>query len=208
MNKKLIFLLPAFMIILFLHPLKSFALGIGPFTSFGIGHSTYENGIYDDTKEFDLFAMRYTFGLVMDTAVAMDKVFNYRMYLGYGFGDIEVKKESTDTRYHHIYDLSMYNDFGFGIIKTQYIRFWLGPQFGIRYSNETNVDRYWEFGMAVGLVMGININIEEVITIFFDGGVRFHISFAERPFFHYGYEGFINGGIMFRIEDTYSSSKS
>ena len=202
------------LLITLLIPSVSMAIGIGPYGSFGIGKSKfeYENEDANYKKHWKLFSMCYSFGLMIDTAVAKDKLFNYRMKMGYGLGTVEVKRQRTDTttgltttvkEKNQVYDLSMYNDFGFGIVRSRYIRFWLGPQFGINYSDEVNSDDFESFSFKLGPVFGLNINAPKVFTFTIDFGIRFHMSFASEPGVHFGYEGFVTAGALFRIEDEF-----
>ncbi len=63
-------------------------------------------------------------GMVVDTCVVREKVFNYRMNLGYNrlFSGFDINR------------INLINTFGFAAVRTNTIRFWLGPQFGIRYA--------------------------------------------------------------------------
>jgi len=195
----------------------SYATGIGVFGSFGYGETEAElegSNTFGENfiKNYDLDNTRYIFGFVMDTAVAENTLFNYRLQLGYGRGtiDFNYRREDTDTHSvtrnqysYSIWDISLVHSFGFGIVRTQYVRLWLGPQIGLNYSDDLNGSQYGEFGIKFGLVAGINVNIGNFISLFVDGGIRYQISFAKEPWFHNGYEGFVDTGIMFRIGDRY-----
>ena len=63
----------------------------------------------------------------LDSAVAKDKLFNYRMNLGYE----HVPRGSTDSTFAMFNGGSFENIFGFGVYRSKLMRVWLGPSLRI-----------------------------------------------------------------------------
>lgn len=134
-------------------------------------------------------------GLVWDTNLAYNRVFNYRMELGVNYVSIGSIGDSIGVSWVHY--------FGFGIVRTKMVRLWIGPQFTV-------------IGLAsgvtgaiggMGFAMGLNLNFGNVFTLFFTGSGRFIGGIADGNGV-YGADGMINMGIMFRVaKDVYSSSR-
>ena len=62
-------------------------------------------------------------GLALDTAVAKDKLFNYRMNLGYE----NTRERYQDVEFARFHQGSFENIFGFGVYRSKLMRVWLGP---------------------------------------------------------------------------------
>lgn len=185
----------------------AYALGLGLHLSAGGGGGEDWNGAGFKTREIE-----YGGGIVFDTNLSGEKKFNYRLELDYrnlhtnfGWMDIYI------FNYANIIDfmgvpipqnipvqifklknprvasntLNLTNTFGFGIIRTRGIRFWLGPQFIIKgYLH--GVMGFWA---GTGLAAGVNFNILEFLTLSVSaaaqvgGGLKFysHISIDLMP---------------------------
>lgn len=166
-----------------------------------LGLGVYADGAYNKfsvsgeggTADIDDFGFVGA-GLVLDTCVARDKLFNYRLGLGY---QKDVKYPDLGT-----HKISMNNYFGFGVVRMEKFRWWLGPQLGLRYyiieSEDGNMD---EAGGNVGLATGFNINLGKVFTLGLELGFRYNFLFRE-PLIH-GPEGHGALVFLFRINDTY-----
>ncbi len=129
--------------------------------------------------EEDADATRNLFGLglLIDTAVAKDKLFNYRLQLGVAFGSLSIDGTQYDksiglTEYH------MYHSFGFGIVRTDGLRLWFGPQLGLgqargsySYAGKSGME-YIETFASIGAVLGLNIHVSERASFGFSGGAR------------------------------------
>lgn len=199
-------------------PAAAHAAGMGVYGSYAGGkswqHVDARDWGGDFEKNWTVDHSRGNFGLVVDTCVAGDKSFNYRMNVGHGYGTVDVTRKRRDLvtdlvttkRYHYfVYDWHFYNTFGIGVVRTKLIRFFLGPQIGICYMNDVNAARYSEFSFKLGLDFGLNINVGSFFTISPDGGVRFVGNIGTNPMTSYGYEGFATLAFIFRMGDTYSA---
>lgn len=147
-------------------------------------------------------------GLVVDTNLAKDDLFNYRLNLGYDYIRFNFNNSSgvTDAKFHRI---NIFNNFGFGVVRNKLLRFWLGPQLGLRFQfgdvtwknhplatsyvikltesmlgpsaairyhfwkdHEQNKNVFMS-GLSLGLAMGLNLNLTELITLSFEAGARY-----------------------------------
>ena len=203
-------------------PVVAFAAGLGVYGSFDLGqaHVTEKGSDFflDEltlyNRKFWMRQERTDFGLVFDTTVAQDSLFNYRLNIGAGFGQVGVKKTQREAYFglydymnpsirakyvFRIFDIQMFHSFGFGIVRTPVFRLWLGPQFGYGYAD----GGYGEVYFKLGPIIGFNFNIGDVATLFFDMGFRLHTAVAKIPTAFVGYSAFANAGILFRINDKY-----
>jgi hypothetical protein len=221
--KMKMYLLRSIVCFLFLiSPAFSFAAGLGVYGSFDLGQARvtdkgsdlflWELTLYE--RKFWMRQERTDFGLVVDTTIAKDSLFNYRLNIGAGFGQVGVKKTQRELYFgildygnpsirakyvFRIFDIQMFHSFGFGIVRTPLFRLWVGPQFGYGYAD----GGYGEVYFKLGPIIGLNFHVSEVVTLFFDAGFRLHTAVAKIPSFFTGYSAFANVGILFRINDTY-----
>lgn len=195
--------------------IPAMAIGIGGAFSAGV------TKVYCfDASEGDGDGLSYGGSLVFDTAVANNSLFNYRLNLAILAVDQETSEGSRDYKTEGV-RYALYNSFGFGVVRTETVRFWLGPQFGLYYADvdttETKqVISYYGLmpsetkkkyddggiGSSMGLVLGLNLNMGPVVTLGFDGGVRAFVTSTKLDG-NYGPEGFINVSLIFRINDNY-----
>ncbi len=117
---------------------RSFALGVGLYTR-GSGSISTMN--FNPNKgggvDYILGA-----GLVLDTAVAKNKHFNYRLYLGY---DTVMDSGGRLFDKFNMHRAVFTNTFGFAVHASKYIRLWLGPvvSFQVQYGNAKYSDYYY-----------------------------------------------------------------
>ncbi len=195
-------------------PQRANAFGIGVFVPvYGTGGGTYT---WDDEGNETDYDLSYSggFGIVLDTKVAKKGLFNYRLNLGYHkathtYNDYDVE----DFKYY-----TMDHSFGFGIVKTRFLRLWMGPQLRLAYMNYEISDdsgTYSQYGLGFGIapVLGANFNFGKVFTVAMDLGYRFS-SYAGTAEFDGSYYDtndftkssqtfFVNLSLIFRIGDYY-----
>ena len=188
----------------------STAFGLGAFYNFyGSGESDLEidfDDPFDFEKEFD--GDYSGFGFVLDTSVARDRVFNYRLNFGYKQVDFEYKDFDVDMS-----GISIENTFGFGVFRNKALRVWLGPQINLNYltGDDNWGDDYWTVGLGLGIVAGINIHAGPVVSICFDLGWRHNMNWGDYERYDDDYNLTIDGNeifttisILFRMGgDTY-----
>jgi hypothetical protein len=147
-------------------------------------------------------------GFVLDTAVAKDTLFNYRLNLGIGGFVADFDQIDEDLEMGGVV---LDNTFGFGVVRTDTVRLWLGPQIRIAYYTGEFEDS--DFGMdivEVGLapVLGLNLHVGQTVTFSFSAGYRISGYAGEDDDSNdvegTGEEFFGNIGLIFRLAgDSY-----
>jgi hypothetical protein len=142
-------------------------------------------------------------GVIIDTNCAGKGIFNNRLSIGWSTpvysrdGQIKRDKGSALTS-----DISLVNTFGFGLVRREYFRFWLGPGLGMhshyyRYNPKPTENfiyditaHSWEyfpvrsktatslFGVSLGLALGGNINCAHDITLSIEAGARYYFYYG------------------------------
>ena len=146
----------------------------------------------------------------MDSNLAQDRLFNYRLNVGYDKLDVEGDDWNDTTL--ELGGLVIDNTFGFGVLRTETFRLWLGPQVRLGfYGGETDNSgtkleaALFAFGLAP--VVGANWNLGDSFTLSLVAGYRF-MGFAggvdlsddsdDGTFTGSGNMGFLNLSAMFR----------
>jgi hypothetical protein len=177
------------------------ALGLGGYYNLGWGDGEieYDDDYYD--HEFDIEPDYKTkiIGFMLDTNVARDSVFNYRLNIALDKLDFGGRRSKKIDGY------VMDHTFGFGVLRNQYVRLWLGPQISLSYYNEDDFD-FDLFGLGFGPAVGVNIHAGDKVSFTVTSGYKYNLLFGSdfRDDFT-GYEGqyYINFGVLFRINDVY-----
>ena len=150
---------------------ESLAMGLGGYYTFGSGSGTWTiNTEGSDDNDIDTDDSGTGFGFILDTAVAKDKLFNYRLGVGMEKKEYEIDDGPTLKVDNFVMD----NDFGFGVYRSPNFRLWLGPELKISYGTES-VDGldYSVVSIGVGPVVGLNYNIGERLTLGVKSGYLF-----------------------------------
>ncbi len=207
MNNRTCLLILIFLISFAIFSKQAYATGIGPFIYFG-GSNVEMQGM-KKTGTMGLGA-----GLLVDTSVARDKLFNYRLNLSYTY----------DFYNASLHLAKMNHAFGLGVYRTNRMRIWFGPQLGLGYiygevKNDT-VRTYSLANLYIGFVCGVNIHLNQVISLAIDAGYNFgtftstqvvsektdatskRVNFEFKPNFPY-HEGYLAFGVIFRIRETF-----
>ena len=146
-------LILALIIGLFFFSESLYALGIGFYADFnsGLTFGTYRNSHWAPGG-----------GMIIDTNLAKDNIFNYRLELGYDLFNVSwFPGSSTDYYFDACNKISSNHYFGFGVIRNKNIRFWIGPN--IEVSGLFAQGHNGIFG-GIGFAMGTNFNISDVFT--------------------------------------------
>lgn len=169
-------------------PVSSSAVGLGVY----VGESRVEYDTDFDSIDADI----RSFGFVLDSAVAADRVFNYRLELGYGRSEYDLPLDMTIKT--DVYTIN--NTFGFGVVRTRVVRLWLGPQLGIYYEDG---DGFWDaFGINVGPALGLNIHLGPVVSLSFSAYGRYGYYYIDFDDGDYDDTQWIVGGhaaLLFRL---------
>jgi hypothetical protein len=186
---------------------NSFAkVGLGFYLEAESGSGELE---YDDASwDFDVDAKLFGGGFVLDTGIADQRVFNYRLNLGLTALDIEDDFGTTAE----LRGVTIDNTFGWSIVRNPKFRLWLGPQIrlGIYTGDVEDVEDIDGVTFAMGPVLGANFNVSDRVALAVTGGIRFK-GFAgqseyDDPYGSYSDDltgtttsGFINFGVLFGL---------
>jgi len=153
------------------------------------------------------------FGFVLDTAVAKNSLFNYRLNLGM---EEFTSEGGANTAEYELDSFVIDNTFGFAVFKNKLVRIWLGPQ--IRVSISDGEIKDFEdfdislFGFGIGPVFGANFNLGKVFTPAVTIGCRYTSYFGTGESKISSYECdytitettlFFNVALLFRMGDMY-----
>lgn len=148
----------------------------------------------------------WSFGFLLDTAVAKDTLFNYRLNAGYQ-RTIE-KLPNRGGAQQNLNGLMLRNIFGFGVVRTENMRFFLGPvlRLGFQFPDDqgylSGADVY-DIDAGGGLALGLNYHLGDSLTLTISpvyeylASVRFP-SNLEASLIGGGHVLSINMGVMFR----------
>ena len=173
----------------------SMAFGLGAFYNFyGSGESDLEIDFDYSTFDEEFDADYRGFGFVLDTNVASNRVFNYRLNLGFKQVDFEYMDIDVDMS-----GISIENTFGFSVFSNKALRIWIGPQINLNFlSGDDNWgDDYWTTGLGLGIVSGINIHAGPVVSICFDLGWRHNKNWGDYEEGNDDYDLTIDGNEIF-----------
>ncbi|MBN2160404.1 MAG: hypothetical protein JW807_13500 [Spirochaetes bacterium] len=176
----------------------AWTVGIGAYGAGGVSSSRWNANSKEASRTSDYF---YGGGLIIDSAVARDVLLNYRFKGGYekylfqGFGSVSTGRPISRVNTSHT--------FGFGIVRKEKVRFWIGPQLGLGYIwGERKFTDYTIFvnssftgplyqyvpyrsgvsykfvSMNLGLELGLNINIGNYVTLFIDCGFGYGVNIS------------------------------
>lgn len=108
--------------------------GKGSWSGYGMGESwithTGMDASYGDSNTSTTL---YGGGLIWDSAAAKDTLFNYRLKVGYERSFMHILSANTKSRVDPTNRYGMSHTFGLGVLRTENIRFWIGPQIGFHY---------------------------------------------------------------------------
>ncbi|OHD63352.1 MAG: hypothetical protein A2176_00140 [Spirochaetes bacterium RBG_13_51_14] len=212
----------------------SYAIGIGPYFTGDV--STYSFTI-KEKPVYEYYQSSYTkinsiqnlyyglgIGFIIDTNVAQDKLFNFRVK--FGFSNKLEKEEAKNRPFNVRYGLNHYylkNIFGLSFFRNQYVRLWCGPQLSVTYQyikHSLNPDKryidyldyeiYRRFNiwfLSIGAVAGINIHFKRYITVCFDIGFSggYGIPDLSKNYYATEIETFVTFSVLYRINDDYVS---
>jgi hypothetical protein len=163
------------------------ALGLGVYTTGKAGVALWNTGKNGTVVNYGLGA-----GFVLDTAVASNELFNYRLNAGY---ENVIESGFPFFQKYSVNRIAVSNAFGFGIVRIKYLRVWTGPQveFGWQFINTSdrvieanplyisykkNSIDYALFTIGIGAVLGININPGDLFTMSFEVGLNTFLGFG------------------------------
>ena len=159
-----------------------------PASAGGIGGSLSYNrsgAELEDTDDFwvdlDTESDTVGFGLIFDTNLAQDRIFNYRLNLSLEFVDQEVSQAGIENQVQGT-NFAVDQTFGFGIIRTPQIRVFVGPSLHLGIGgidDEVDVDGFefdyeqTSFTAGIGPELGVNFNVGRHLTLSTSAYVRY-----------------------------------
>jgi hypothetical protein len=205
-------------------PDLSRAVGLGIYLSpYNTGNSTinWDDSYFADTN----WAIKYWgIGFLFDTRIAKRGILNYRLNIGYENVEYREKRSEGGRNDSH-HRIRLDNTLGFGIVQTQLLRIWCGPQFRLSFEGfpgpEAIDASFYEgdgtaWGVGIAPVLGINTGLNNTISLSIDLGYSINygsgtsstgISFSrERESWHSDItenEFFFNLSFIFRIRDVF-----
>ncbi|MDM7985817.1 MAG: hypothetical protein QUS13_00635 [Smithella sp.] len=186
MLKKYIIIIYAAVIIVFLSFNGLYALGVGGYVAANGGISGLRTGDASSNVQYGLQG-----GFVLDTAVGLNQLFNYRLGVGY---ENAMKSGNSFFDQFSIHRVAASNTFGYAFFRSRHLRVWMGPQIELaclfNKSSYTSynifplplspgnmpiqINRYTTdfaiFSIGFGAVLGINIYYEGPFSIGFEIG--------------------------------------
>lgn len=181
--KKLSFLLA--MLLVFAYAGAASAAGLGFYATAGGGSADWDLSTPSSFGSYNKDTSHGGFGIFLDTNVAKNQLFNYRLSLG---AEDFKSRPGEGTA---IYDLSgvvLDQDFGFGLVRTKDVRFWLGPELRLAVFEGTvqnsltgqtlqfcSWGRCEDYkvslvGIGIGPVIGLNIHMGDTVSFALKGG--------------------------------------
>jgi hypothetical protein len=208
MKRLLMLQVLAFSLVCILGISSASALGLGAYYNQGWGDGEVEYDDWDDDDynhyDFDDIDIENDYktrmiGFMLDTNVARDSIFNYRLNIA--LDEMEPKSGKDIDGY------VMDHTFGFGVLRNQNVRLWIGPQINLSYYTDDDFDM---FGLGFGPAIGVNIHAGDKISFTVTSGYKYNFLIGSEDrydddFDFTGYEGqyYINFGVLFRINDVY-----
>ena len=191
---------------------SAFAAGLGFFSTAEIGTGEFEiedsfgNELYDDDGD----TARLGIGFVFDTAVARDKLFNYRLNVSVVRLDIEL--DDVFNSEAELAGVAFDNTFGFGVLRTEKVRLWVGPRIRLGFyggdadSFSGNDDDVTAVDFGVGGALGANFHVGPAVSLGFETGVmisgyggEIETGFGDLDLVGGATSLFLNGVVLFRL---------
>ena len=146
---------------------QALAVGKGFYLQTGSGSATWDADFDSGFKSsFDSDTSHTGIGFVLDTATAKDKLFNYRLQVGYEKYEDKINGSSSKLK---MKSLVIDQDFGFGLVRNKNIRFWLAPEIRIAFAsgspNGSNGYDVALVGFGLGPAVGINFHTSQKLSL-------------------------------------------
>lgn len=159
--------LPAMLLL----PGAASALGLGGNITYSYRTGTWQAedaSFFSNTQyaDLDFSSNDLGVGLTLDTAVARDRLFNYRLNLDYQHAWLNASSPDLPTINEFEYDgFEIDNIFGFGAIRRESLRWWIGPAIRLaagrallRADGGALVQSLPQFDVGAGIVTGVNLH--------------------------------------------------
>jgi len=163
-------------------PSQSSALGLGAYFEFLRGEGEVD---FLGADDLDFDADKFGFGFALDTNLATNRLFNYRMTLGYQHTDRDLDDFNftglfSDIDLNDANGFSFNNAFGFGLWRGPKHRLWAGPtiRLGVDVfdadTNNSNIDvDIVDVSVGGGAMIGLNLHAGENVTVGMSVGYQY-----------------------------------
>ena len=160
---KLRVLSPLVVVLMLLVASPVYAVGFGLFLNGGNAEAKWDGDLLNANTDGN----HLDFGFSLDTNLATDRLFNYRMELGKAYWEVDRFNNQGATA--DLDGMVLNQDFGFGGLVSDSVRLWLGPELRLTYLNgelndvaPTDIDL---FCYGFGAVVGADINFPGRLTL-------------------------------------------
>ncbi len=181
------------------------ASGIGMGNEFGwdTGHVNYDTDwgfqTGNDLGEVSYDSSIKRFGFVMDTNLSKPTLFNYRIKFSYGSIDRNYDEGFAGRlRDEEFNTFSTEHSFGFGIVRNDNFRLWMGPSISVQYAysdesysgeNEDGIDfeqsrDSWYLDFGFGPTLGANFKVLPFIAITTELSIIYDITVGEMNYWY------------------------
>ena len=164
-------------------PITASAAGMGIYVPLNITET--EKHTFDSDTSSTTYTHTYEyktspgFGVAFDSNIGKDKLYNYRLGLEYRSADMDTASSNLDD-YGTVTKstFNIVNTFGFGLLRTETVRLWVGPRLNIQFTGESHSARSEysraEFGIGIAPAVGINVNLGNVVSLAAD--LDYHVA--------------------------------
>ena len=168
-------------------PLTLSAAGIGLYVPYSLGDTmevtvTPDNSTpdFDQTTEYD---SALGLGLMFDSNLGKDKLFNYRLGLEFMNRKVDTVSSGGVTRSCtgdacDMFRFQIVQTFGFGVLRTEMVRLWVGPRINLGYNYQNDEEALFtqtnvNFEVGIAPAVGINLNFGRYFALSADLDYRF-----------------------------------
>jgi hypothetical protein len=146
------------------------AMGFGAYFDYGRGWGSFDSvcgtsGCITNSSGRPWDRDQYGVGFLLDTNASKDTLFNYRLNVGYQRTN-EVDRPTGQQL--NLNGLMIRNTFGFGLVRTERMRFFLGPviRLGFQFpdTGSSGVDVF-DFDAGVGVALGLNFHVGDSLSL-------------------------------------------
>ena len=166
-------------LILLTTPLFLNASGLAIYTPMGLGdsHAVTHSPTTGVEREYDVdYKSPLGLGLAYDGNLGEDTLSNTRFSLEYTEREVDsFNNFGCSGNCEAGSRINMVTTFGFGVLRTEMVRLWLGPRFNLAYNwHALDADDYSTGGLEIGVApaVGINVNIGSHLSLAADVDYR------------------------------------
>lgn len=158
--------------LLLVAPMVINAAGMGLYVPVSFANSSSVTKNYDTDlipdQEVDIdYKPSAGFGITFDSNIGKDALFNYRLGLELMQQTMDTVNGDPCTGECENARFNMVHTFGFGVLRTQRVRLWVGPRINIAYEWDTGDYGYSRGGVEFGVApaVGVNVNLGRVVSL-------------------------------------------